>query len=150
LNEEKSAGIIVFRKEKDEIFYLILHYDAEHWDFPKGHLETGEDEIKAAVRELEEETGIKEIKIIEGFREIISYYFKDKNNNLIHKYVMFFLAETNEKKVKLSSEHKGFIWLPFKNAHERVTYKNAEELLKKADRFLKNAQDLNHVTSSQG
>ena len=136
MNQEKSAGIIVFRKEKDEIFYLILHYDSGHWDFPKGHAEKDEDEIKAAIRELEEETGIKEIKIIEGFREIISYYFKDKNNNLIHKYVMFFLAETAEKKVKLSFEHKGFIWLPFKNAHERVTYKNAEELLKKAHRFL--------------
>ena len=136
MKDEKSAGIIVFRKEKDEIFYLILHYDSGHWDFPKGHIEKDENDIKAATRELEEETGIREIKIVEGFREIISYYFKDKNNNLIHKYVMFFLAETNEKKVKLSVEHKGFIWLPFKNAHERVTYKNAEELLKKADSFL--------------
>lgn len=136
MKSEKSAGIIVFRKERNEIFYLILHYDSGHWDFPKGHVEKDEDEIKAATRELEEETGIKEIKIIDGFREIISYYFKDKNNNLIHKYVMFFLAETSEKKVKLSFEHKGFIWLPFKNAHERVTYKNAEELLKKVDRFL--------------
>jgi 8-oxo-dGTP pyrophosphatase MutT (NUDIX family) len=136
LKQEKSAGIIVFRKEGNQLSYLLLHYDSGHWDFPKGHIEKDEDDIKAAKRELEEETGIKEIKIIEGFREIISYYFKDKNNNLIHKYVMFFIAETSEKKVKLSFEHKGFIWLPFKNAHERVTYKNAEELLKKADRFL--------------
>jgi bis(5'-nucleosidyl)-tetraphosphatase len=137
MKQEKSAGIIVFRRERQEVAYLILHYDSGHWDFPKGHIEKNEDEIKAARRELEEETGITEIKIMEGFRENISYYFKDKNKDLIHKQVIFFLAETSEKKVKLSFEHKGFIWLPFKNAYERVTYKNAEELLKKADRFLK-------------
>lgn len=39
---EKSAGAVIFRKEEGKIYYLLLHYQARHWDFPKGHLEKGE------------------------------------------------------------------------------------------------------------
>ena len=79
---EKSAGAIIFRKENNNFFYLLLHYPSsakapkEYWDFPKGHIEKGEDEIKTVKREVEEETGLKDIKIIEGFREWIKYFFK--------------------------------------------------------------------------
>ena len=47
-----------------------------HWDFPKGHIEKGE-KIKDTIRrEVEEETGLKDIKFIEGFKEWIKYFFK--------------------------------------------------------------------------
>jgi bis(5'-nucleosidyl)-tetraphosphatase len=132
---ERSAGAVVFRRDKEVLYYLLLHYQAGHWDFPKGNIEKGEELKETVERETEEETGIKDIKFIPGFKEKIEYYYKLKDKN-IFKTVIFFLAETKTKQVKLSFEHKGFDWLPYKKALNKLTFKNAKNTLIKADRFL--------------
>ena len=140
--KEKSAGAVVFRREGNEIYYLLLHYQPGHWDFPKGHIEAGEREEETVKREIAEETGIKDIVIIKGFREQIKYFFRDtydkkKNASWIFKVVAFYLAETATKGVKISFEHKGFKWLPYKEAMEQLTFKNAKNILTKAhDRII--------------
>jgi len=88
-------------------------------------------------REVKEETGLKDIKLIEGFKEWIKYFFKFKGKN-IFKIVTFFLAETKTKTVKVSFEHIGFKWLPYEEAIEKLTFKNAKDILKKANDYLKN------------
>jgi|TARA_B100000315_G_scaffold249177_1_gene280003 8-oxo-dGTP pyrophosphatase MutT (NUDIX family) len=135
MKRERSAGAIVFIKEKEPI-YLLLHYEEGHWDFPKGHIEEKETDTETVKREVGEETGIKDIEIIPNFKEKIQYFFKFKKE-LISKEVVFYLAKTNTKQVKLSFEHIGFGWLPYEKAIEQLTYKNAKEILKKANDFLK-------------
>ena len=135
MKKERSAGAIVFRKYK-EVKYLLLHYEAGHWDFPKGHIEGKEMELDALKREVEEETGIKDIEIISNFKEKIEYYYKLKGE-LMHKEVIFYLAKTEIEQVRISFEHIGFIWLPFDKAMEKLTFKNAKEMLEKAHAFLK-------------
>ena len=132
---EKSAGAIIFRKEKDTIKYLLLHYQAGHWDFPKGNIEKKEKPEETARREIFEETGIKDIEFVSGFKETIKYFYKLKGKN-IFKIVTFFLAETKTKKVKISWEHLGFEWLPYPEVLKQLTFNNAKEILKKANQFL--------------
>ena len=50
--KEKSCGAIVFKKEKQGIKYLLLHYEAGHWDFPKGNQEKNKKEEQTAAREI--------------------------------------------------------------------------------------------------
>ena len=126
-----SAGIIPFHNHS----FLLLHYAAGHWDFPKGHVEKDEAIVCAARRELEEETGISRVEIIDGFDERIHYCFK-QDKELVSKDVHFFLGEVNSAKVVLSDEHQGFEWLPFRQAIEKLTFDNAKDLLKKAQDFL--------------
>ncbi len=142
---EKSAGAVIFREEDSSIYYLLLHYESGHWDFPKGNIEEGEKEEETVRREIKEETGIKDIKIIEGFKEWIKYFYRktyglneDKKKKVpwTFKIVTFYLAETKTKEVKISFEHIGYQWLSYKEAFEKVTYKNAKEILKKANDFL--------------
>ena len=140
MKKERSAGAIVFKKDK-EIEYLLLHYESGHWDFPKGHIETNETEQQTVKREIEEETGIKDAKIVHDFKEKIQYYFKFKNE-LISKEVVFYLAQTKTKQIKLSFEHIGFEWLPFEKAKEKLTFKNAKDILGKANDFLKTHKTL--------
>ena len=71
MKQEKSAGAIVFIKDKEPI-YLLLHYEAKHWDFPKGNIEKGEKDIETVKREIEEETGITDIEIVKDFKEKIT------------------------------------------------------------------------------
>lgn len=132
---EKSAGAVVFRKEKGTIKYLLLHHELGHRDFPKGWIERREELLETARREIEEETGIKDIEFTPGFKEHIKYFFRWEGKN-IFKIVTFFLAETKSKKVKISYEHTGYKWLPYVGALKQLTYKNTKEILKKANDFL--------------
>ena len=132
---ERSAGAVIFRKENKKIYYLLLHYQSGHWDFPKGNIEKGEKLVETVKRETKEETGLGDIKFIPGFKEAIKYFYKLKEKN-IFKIVTFFLVRTKIKEVKISWEHTGFQWLPYEEAMEQITFKNAKEILKKANDFI--------------
>ena len=133
--QEKSCGAVVFKRQKDSAKYLILHYGAGHWDFPKGKQEKNENEEQTAIREIREETGIEDIKLLDGFKETIKYFFK-KGEETIYKEVVFFLAETHSQEVTLSSEHIGYAWLSYEHAYKKLTFNNSKELLEKANHFL--------------
>ena len=146
---EKSAGAVIFRKEKGQILFLLLHYPAlshraekSYWDFPKGHIEKGEKLEETVRREVKEETGLEDIKFIKGFKETIRYFFRFQGKNIL-KFVTFFLVETKTKEIKISFEHNGYQWLDYKNALERLKFKNAKEVLKKANEFLNKIQEQN-------
>ena len=135
MKDEESAGIAFFRKTKDGINFLLLNYPSGHWDLVKGHIEINEKPRDAAIRESKEETGITDIKFIDGFKEDIEYYFKHDNQN-IHKKVTFFLSETKQEKIILSDEHIDFTWLDFDEAVKKTTFETAKNILKKANDLL--------------
>ena len=136
MKEEISAGIILFNEIGDKEF-LLLNYPSKHWDFVKGKMEKDETPHETALRETKEETGISDVEFIDGFKEEIEYYFYADNQE-IHKKVIFFLGKTKTMDIILSHEHLDFIWLNFDDALEKITYKNAKNLLKKSRKFLDN------------
>jgi bis(5'-nucleosidyl)-tetraphosphatase len=139
--EETSAGALIFRDDpvRRVRLFLVLHYPAGHWDFPKGAVEKGETQEQAAKREILEETGIRVDSFIPGFRKEIEYYYR-RQNNLAHKRVIFFLATTNESKVRISYEHSGYDWLTFDQLIRRLTFENAKNVLREANSFLANQE----------
>lgn len=142
--KEVSAGAIIFRKEGKNTLYLILHYESGHWDFVKGKIEEKENEKETVIREAEEEAGLKDLSLIETFREKLSYFYK-KEGETVYKEVIFLLAETRTKEIKLSYEHKGFKWLSYEEALKQLTYDNAKNVLRKASEFLKDVISQKHL-----
>lgn len=151
--KEKSAGAIIYIMKNNEPHYLLLHYPSKHWEFAKGHIEKGEKPEQAAIREIKEETGIEDLRILPEFKEYSKYFFRKsyglkgeakKKAPWVFKLVLFLLAETKTETVKISKEHIGFIWLPFELAVKKVTYKNAKELLKKANEFIISRKSVQH------
>jgi 8-oxo-dGTP pyrophosphatase MutT (NUDIX family) len=134
--QEKSCGALVFHEEKGARLFLLLHYAGGHWDFPKGHVETGESEEQTALREIQEETGLGPIEFLPGFREEVSYSFRHNTGEMAEKRVAFFLARSDKKLVRLSDEHIGFAWLPYAAARKKATFENARMLLEKAEKKL--------------
>ena len=133
MGREISAGVILVRNNLRRE-YLLLDYGS-HWDFPKGHIEPGEDPQTTAARELQEETGIRDARIVPGFKEGMRYFYRKAGEGML-KVVIFFLAETPTGEVTLSHEHSGYVWLPYEDALKRLTFKNARDLLAKAQDFL--------------
>jgi len=132
--QEKSCGAVVFRNSL-ETCYLLLRYDAGHWDFVKGNVETNESERDTVTRELKEETGIAVAKFVDGFRVRIEYFYR-RQGETIRKEVVFFLVESEISAVKLSFEHVDYAWLNYQQAAEKLTFKNAKDVLQKASAFL--------------
>ena len=132
----RSAGFILFHDDEGSRRYLLLqHTNGAHWSFPKGTIEDGETFKDTALRELFEETGISQVEIIDGFREIEQYSFVS-NGEPVDKEVIYFLARTKQKSVKLSWEHLQYRWFPFPKALEQLTFDTLKNLLRKAEAFL--------------
>jgi len=135
MGTEKSAGIVLFRNDSDKNKFLLLNYPQGHWDFVKGKIEQNETSHETALRETKEETGITNIEFVDGFEESVEYDFRFKKED-IHKKVIFFLAKTNEKNIKLSHEHNDYLWLEYNDALKKTTFENAKNVLTKANEFL--------------
>jgi len=133
--EETSAGIVLFRKEGSKILFLLLHYPSGHWDFVKGKMEKGESAHETAIREAKEETGIIDITFLENFEEWIKYDFQYQGE-LIHKKVVFFLAETKTQEVMISHEHLDYTWMDYNTSMEKTTFDNAKTVLTRAQMLL--------------
>ncbi len=138
--KEKSVGCALFRKKDSGKEFLLLHYKAGHWGFPKGHVEQGETEEQTLRREVQEETFLQNILIAKGFRQYTKYYFR-RGKETVFKEVAFYLAESPAGNVEISHEHKGFEWLSYEKAMKRLSFKNTKTVLKKAIDFLKEKID---------
>lgn len=134
---ERSSGAIMasIKKDSNEEEFLLLHHTAGHWDFPKGNIEVGEDELGAPRREIFEETGIQVVNFLEGFRKKIEYQYT-RGETLIQKEVIFHIIRTDTRKIILSNEHIGYVWENYDNAVKKLTYMNAKSLLTEAKKFL--------------
>lgn len=131
--EERSAGFVLFRRCEGRRLYLVLrHRNGGHWAFPKGRIESCEDELTAARREIAEETGIEGLRLVPGFRATITYRFA-RGERSISKTVVYFLAETKAERVRLSHEHSDAAWLEADNAERRLTYAESRRILYEAE-----------------
>ncbi|MDZ7700505.1 MAG: NUDIX domain-containing protein [Deltaproteobacteria bacterium] len=114
-----SAGIVLVRWEMDEWKYLFLRAYG-NWDFPKGVVESDEDFLKAAKREVQEETGIQDLQFRWGYP-----YCETEPYSGGKKVARYYLAETRSSRVVFSvnpeigrPEHHEYRWVPYPQLKE--------------------------------
>ncbi|HET7275525.1 MAG TPA: NUDIX domain-containing protein [Longimicrobiaceae bacterium] len=129
---EISAGGVVYRWHEDGPQVLLIRDAYQHWGFPKGHLEANESAEAAALREVEEETGLGELVL--GTRlQTIDWFFRSRGR-LIHKFCHFFLIESPSGETCPQADEgiTACRWLSPAEAIEVISYDNAREVLQSA------------------
>ena len=133
LKKEVSVGAVPFIREGGIIRYLILFTaKSKYWEFPKGHIEPGESEEDTLRRELLEEAGIKNLRIIDGFRHVFTITPKpDVSQDIIN-----FIIELKNKEVKISDAHTEFRFVSYEEAKGLFVFQNLKDLIDKADKYI--------------
>ncbi len=129
--EATSAGAILFRDSRGEREYLLLKSRPGDWEFPKGGVEAGEELQQTAIREVREEAGIDDFRLIDGFRDEYDYMFQ-ANGTTIHKTVHLFIAKSFETSAELSKEHRDLQWRDYEQAINTVTQDGPRDILRDA------------------
>lgn len=98
---------------------------------------------------------LADLKIIPDFLGREKYFYVAKREEkekrikagrgfLIFKKVLYYLAETKQKQIVLSHEHRDYIWMEYNQAYNRVSNLNSKKVLEKANQFL-----VSHLPNSQ-
>ena len=117
-----KLGLLIGRRDlKDATGKRIL------WSLPKGHIEEGETPEEAALREVQEETGI--VSVIEKSLGVIDFWFM-AGGMRIHKTVHHFLFRENGGVLAAQeSEVDEVAWFPLAEIVERLAYPDEKKLI---------------------
>jgi len=143
-----GVGIILLNKENKVFVAKRIDNPKNYWQMPQGGVDEGEDFLKAAYRELEEETSIKNVELIKELDDTITYELPDHLLGIIWKgkyrgqkqkwFMMRFIGD--EKEIDIKTKNPEFLdwkWIEINQITEVVVdfklhvYKELKEKIKK-------------------
>lgn len=138
--KEETAGGVVFRRTKRGVEILMIQDAKGRWTIPKGHVEKGEKLEETALREIEEETGLKDLKIIERLGKIDFRYRKQDKLILMttHIYMIHAFKNSDDYKPEESEGIKDVEWFPANDALEYIEYDDIGKLFLMALKKIRN------------
>jgi ADP-ribose pyrophosphatase YjhB (NUDIX family) len=129
---EPTAGGIAFRySQKDpKVIEILLIQDSKgRWTIPKGHIEEGETARQAAEREIQEETGLQEMKVGSWLGKINFRY--RRGNSLVLMTTEIFLVEAlgQSDNIKPEKWMNSISWLSSQEALDKIEYEDIGKLI---------------------
>ncbi len=131
--KDAAYGFVPFVNVDDQPLYLVTLHHKGHWAFPKGHAEGDETPLESAHRELLEETGLTPAQVYEQTQFSEEYVFTSPTGEQVHKTNTYWLAEMPSREVTPQVEEvDDFVWLPYSEALERMTFDTGRQSLQRA------------------
>lgn len=116
-----AGGVII--NENDEI--IVVSQKGTSWSLPKGHVEENETKLEGALREIYEETGVKDLEFI---KPLGSYERHGMNNTLELKTITFFLFKTLKQELKpIDKDNPEAIWVQKNKVSDILTHPKDKE-----------------------
>ena len=131
-----SMAIVIVKKEKN-LKVLLLNNDGE-WVFPKGHIESNETELHAAIRELHEESNVV-VYEQESIGQVDEYKFYFSGENAV-KVIKVFAFIINDEREITYNKNEGFIngkWIEVDDALKMLKHNDAKNALEKTIKKIK-------------
>lgn len=130
-----SAGGTIFRKGR---ILLIRKRSEKLWGLPKGRLEEGESTEEAARREMEEETGLQNLRMEKKLCEIEYSYFWPQDDINYQKSVAYFLARApGNQRPRLEDRFDAYIWCTRQDAQKLLHHDNDVRTVREAFKALR-------------
>ena len=133
---------VTYKKENGKIEYLILKRKLHWigWEFPKGGVEKNENTKAAVRREVYEESGNRAIKI-SSYPVKGKYHYKkmfpDRPGTVGQFYSLWSAEIPSDSKIRIDSrEHSAYLWLPFNEAMQKLTFDNQKKSLSFVNKIL--------------
>ena len=128
---EPTSGGIVFRftKDKKDIEVLLIQDSKERWTIPKGHIEPGETAKMTARREIEEETGLRNVSVLSWLGKIHFKYRRFEKLVLMTTQVYLVQALDDHEMPMKEKWMKGIKWFTFADALDAIEYDDIEKLM---------------------
>jgi ADP-ribose pyrophosphatase YjhB (NUDIX family) len=137
VDETSAGGLVIDRTASVPRAALIARHDRRGrlvWSLPKGHLEAGESREDAAVREVEEETGIRGVVLAP--LGTIDFWFVAEQRR-VHKTVHHFLLEAHGGELSDADiEVVEVAWVPLGEVAATLAYADERRLMSKVDALL--------------
>ena len=133
---ESSAGGVVVRDIAQVPHVLLIRDPYKKWGLPKGHTEDGETLEQTALREVAEETGLSDLEL--GPELVTIDWTFHARGERVHKYATFYLMYS-ERGDPVPEGQEGITdtsWVRLDSAHEQVSYENATEVVRAAQKRL--------------
>lgn len=128
MRREFSAGGVVYKDGKVLMIRVRTLSGKDAWTFPKGHIEKGEKKEDAAIREVEEETGVR--PVIKKALGSSTYHFRDRDGTLVKKTVFWYLMEpVGESEMKTPGEVLEVRWVDLSEAACIATYDSDRKII---------------------
>lgn len=130
--KEVSAGGMIYRKEEDGYYFVLILDAYGKWTFPKGHVDEGENEEEAALREIQEETGLTDLEA-QGYLGETEVKVHKPEEKPFRKLIKYYLVETTSVELKVPDvkELQDVKWYPMREAYDRIDYSNAKDIFNK-------------------
>jgi 8-oxo-dGTP pyrophosphatase MutT (NUDIX family) len=128
---EPTAGGIIFRRDKDskDVEILLIQDAKNRWTIPKGHIEEGESSKQTAEREIREETGLQEMKILNWLGKINFRYRRQQSLVLMTTEIFLVQAQGDTNDLKPEEWMNGIKWFPAAEALDKIEYEDIGKII---------------------